>query len=479
MIAEFKAYPAMKDSGVEWLGEVPEHWEVRRLGDSVANCVTGVWGSEPNGLDDLPCVRVADFDRQRLRVRMHKPTMRAIAPNERRRRLLKSGDLLLEKSGGGDQQPVGVVMLYDHDVAAVCSNFVSRILVNEGFDSGFLTFLHSMLYAIRLNTRSIKQTTGIQNLDSSAYLGEPVSFPPLSEQAAIARFLDHADRRIRRYIRAKQKLIGLLEEQKQAIIHRAVTRGLDPDIPLKPSGVPWLGEIPENWEVRRSKRAFTPRKELARPDDIQLSATQAYGVIAQDEYEIKVGRKIVKIFRHLDKRRHVEVDDFVISMRSFQGGLERAWVTGCIRSSYIVLRPTARVDVDFFGYLFKSHGYIKALQATANFIRDGQDLNFGNFCKVDLAFPPIEEQRQIAETLDAAIANNVKAAEQAQEEIDLLNEYRTRMIADVVTGKLDVREAAAKLPEEPDEPELVEEAADLIDIGNTMADGSDPVPEEA
>ena len=162
MIAEFKAYPAMKDSGVEWLGEVPEHWEVRRLGDSVANCVTGVWGSEPNGLDDLPCVRVADFDRQRLRVRMHKPTMRAIAPNERRRRLLKSGDLLLEKSGGGDQQPVGVVMLYDHDVAAVCSNFVSRILVNEGFDSGFLTFLHSMLYAIRLNTRSIKQTTGIQ-----------------------------------------------------------------------------------------------------------------------------------------------------------------------------------------------------------------------------------------------------------------------------------------------------------------------------
>jgi len=256
MITDLKPYPAMKDSGVEWLGKVPEHWEVRRLGDSVLDCVNGVWGSDPNGIEDLPCVRVADFDRRSLRVRKPIPTMRAIAENERRRRMLEAGNLLLEKSGGGDQQPVGVVILFDHDTPAVCSNFVARMPVRDGFDSGFLTFLHSSLYSTGINIWSIKQTTGIQNLDSAAYLREAVAFPPFSEQAAIVRYLDYVDRRVRRLVRAKQKLIGLLEEQKQAIIHRAVTRGLDPDVPLKDSGVEWLGEVPEHWEVLPLKWAF-------------------------------------------------------------------------------------------------------------------------------------------------------------------------------------------------------------------------------
>ena len=217
----------LKPSGVEWLGDVPEHWEIRRLGDSVADCVNGVWGSEPNGLDDLPCVRVADFDRHRLRVRMETPTIRAIAPNERRRRMLKSGDLLLEKSGGGNQQPVGVVMLYDHDVPAVCSNFVARMPVNEGFDSGFLTFLHSALYAIRLNTRSIKQTTGIQNIDASAYLGQPVSFPHLSEQTVIVEYLDKATADIDTAIGRARREIELLPEYRTRLVADVVTGKLD------------------------------------------------------------------------------------------------------------------------------------------------------------------------------------------------------------------------------------------------------------
>jgi type I restriction enzyme, S subunit len=138
---------------------------------------------------------------------------------------------------------------------------------------------------------------------------------------------------------------------------------------MKDSGARWLGTIPESWSVMRSKRLFVPRTELARPDDIQLSATQAYGVIPQADFEQAVGRKVTRILQHLEKRRHVEVDDFVISMRSFQGGLERAWASGCIRSSYVVLRPAAPLLVDYYAYLFKSNGYIRALQSTASFIR--------------------------------------------------------------------------------------------------------------
>ena len=250
---KLQPYPAYKDSGVPWLGDVPEHWNIRRLRESVVDCVNGVWGEDPNGIDDIYCVRVADFDRHNWQVQLKRPTMRAISLSQRSRRMLMRGDLLLEKSGGGDQQPVGAVVLYNHDIPAISSNFVARMRVAEGFNPEFLKRLHATLYAFRLNTRSIKQTTGIQNLDSTAYLNEVVGFPPLPEQHAIARYLDHIDRRINRYIRARRKLIALLNEQKQAIIHRAVTRGLDPDVEMRPSGVEWLGDVPEHWEVKRLK----------------------------------------------------------------------------------------------------------------------------------------------------------------------------------------------------------------------------------
>ena len=170
-------------------------------------------------------------------------------------------------------------------------------------------------------------------------------------------------------------------------------------------------------------------------------------MIPQNEYEERVGRKVVKVALHLEKRRHVELGDFVISMRSFQGGLERAWAAGCIRSSYVVLRPSTRTDTDFFTYLFKSRGYIGALQATADFIRDGQDLNFDNFAAVPLPLPPLHEQASIAQALGSLTASISAATQKEIRMIPLIRELRTRLIADVVTGKLDVREAAARLPD--------------------------------
>jgi type I restriction enzyme S subunit len=154
---------------------------------------------------------------------------------------------------------------------------------------------------------------------------------------------------------------------------------LKPYPQYKDSGLPWLGQVPAHWEIARSKRLFRQRKEFANPEDQQLSATQAYGVISQALYEKRTGYRVVKISMHLDKRKHVEAGDFVISMRSFQGGLERAWEAGAIRSSYVVLKPSAEVSAGYFQHLFKSNQYINALRATSDFIRDGQDLNFGNF----------------------------------------------------------------------------------------------------
>jgi type I restriction enzyme S subunit len=208
----------------------------------------------------------------------------------------------------------------------------------------------------------------------------------------------------------------------------------------KQSGVPWLSTIPQSWTVMRSKRLFTPRTELARPDDVQLSATQAYGVIPQADFEQAVGRKVVRVVQHLEKRRHVERDDFVISMRSFQGGLERAWASGCIRSSYVVLRPVVQLDVGYYSYLFKTIAYIKELQSTANFIRDGQDLNFANFCAVDLPYPPLQDQKAIARFLDHADRRIRCYIRAKQKLIALLGEQKQAIIRRAVTRGLDPAE---------------------------------------
>lgn len=201
--------------------------------------------------------------------------------------------------------------------------------------------------------------------------------------------------------------------------------------------IPWLAGLPGHWEVVPSKRLFAARRELTRPGDEQLAATQAYGVILQKEYERRIGRRVVQITQNLDKRRHVEKDDFIISMRSFEGGLERAWATGCIRSSYVVLKPSAEVNADYFKHLFKSHGYIQALRATSNFIRDGQDLNMSNFSLVDLPLPPPNEQRLIARYLDH-IDHNVRRVVRAKKAlIGLLNEQKQAIIHRAVTRGLD------------------------------------------
>jgi len=208
-------------------------------------------------------------------------------------------------------------------------------------------------------------------------------------------------------------------------------------IRTKGSNVPWLTSIPTRWGITAAKRLFAERKERALPDDEQLSATQSHGVIRQSDYEYIVGRKVVRILQHLDKRRHVEKDDFVISMRSFQGGLERAWCRGAIRSSYVVLKPGADVYVPYFAHLFKSHDYIQALRATSNFIRDGQDLSFSNFCLVDLPVVPIAEQRAIAGFLDRVSAAVGTFIRNRRRLIAVLNEQKQAIVNHAVTRGLD------------------------------------------
>ena len=218
----------MKDSGIEWLGQVPTHWEVDRLKRSTVSAKNGIWGDEAQqDENDIPCVRVADFDRQALRVELSEPTIRNVLEKERVGRVLTEGDLLLEKSGGGENQPVGFVVLYDYSRPAVCSNFVARVQTAHGMSSSFWRYVHAAAYAIRLNTKSIKQTSGIQNLDASQYFDERAAFPPHLEQTQIATFLDRETAKIDELTVEARYAIELLQERRTALISAAVTGKID------------------------------------------------------------------------------------------------------------------------------------------------------------------------------------------------------------------------------------------------------------
>jgi len=218
----------MKDSRIEWLGEVPEHWRVGRLKTSVKVCRNGIWGDEATGNEnDVPCVRVADFDRQRLQVAAQIPTIRNVKATEREGRTLSRGNLLLEKSGGGELQPVGCVVLYDDNLPAICSNFVARMELEAEMNPSFCRYLHAAAYTVRLNTRSIKQTSGIQNLDQQQYLDEVAAFPPKSEQTSIALAIENQTARFDALVTESHGVVDLLQERRSALISAAVTGQID------------------------------------------------------------------------------------------------------------------------------------------------------------------------------------------------------------------------------------------------------------
>lgn len=263
--------------------------------------------------------------------------------------------------------------------------------------------------------------------------------PPRDEQDQIVRYLDWQVSKINRLIAAKRKQIELLKEHKEAFINTAVTRGVVDDIPLKESGMQWLPKIPAHWRPVPAKALFRNISELRRDNDPMFAATQKYGLIEQVEYMRRENRRIVLANDNLDKWLHVEPDDFIISLRSFQGGLEKCDKPGCVTWHYVVLRPQKYVYPPFYKWLFKSASYIGALQKTSDFIRDGQDLRYSNFVKVGLFVIPMTEQVQIADRLDSEIPKYQKAIESLEQEIQQIIEYRTRLISDVVTGQIDVR----------------------------------------
>lgn len=288
----------------------------------------------------------------------------------------------------------------------------------------------------------------------------PSPCPPSGEQAEIARFLGWANGRLERAIRAKWKVISLLQEQKQAIIHRAVTRGLDPNVPLKPSGISWLGDIPKHWDVRRSKYLFREQDERSKTgEETHLGMSQRLGLVPSDQVESSLrsesyaGGKLCR------------AGDLVLNrLKAHLGVFAVAYQDGVISPDYSVFRKRTDIDMSYYEGLLRSSACRSELRVRAKGIVEGfWRLYTDDFYDIRLPFPPISEQTDIMTSVVIETADLNTVISRTEREIDLFKEYRTRLTADVVTGKLDVREAARSLPVESVDNEVESEPDDHAD----------------
>ena len=449
LTTKYKPYPAYRPCGVEWLGDVPAHWEVKRLRVTVQSSQNGVWGAEPNGENDIACARVADFDRIRLRADMGKPTFRSIESGVIQTHLLYPGDLLLEGSGGGEKQPVGAVVLFDSKKPAVCSNFIAQLRPSNGFESRFLTYLHFTLYSARVNVRSIKQSTGIQNLDKASYLNEAVALPPLPEQRSIAAFLDRETARIDELVSRKERLIGLLQEKRTARITRAVTRGLDPTAPMKDSGVEWLGEIPAHWGVKRLKYLLRePLQYGANEPSSHTDSDSPRYVRITDIYDDGTlrGDTFRSIPNDIAEPYLLAEGDLLFARSGATVGKTFRYDPSWGIAAYAGYLIRARFDEGlaapaFVEYFTRSQSYADWI--LGNFIQSTiQNVSAERYANLIVPKPPIPEQRAIADFLDRETAKLDALIAKIQEAIDRLRELRIALISAAVTGRIDVREEA-------------------------------------
>ncbi len=374
---------------------------------------------------------MADFDYPNYCLKFDNLTLRNVLPSQQENRLLHYGDLLLEKSGGGDKMPVGRVVFVNSNQPAVCSNFIQALTINDKASSRFILYLFNSIYSNRVNTLFFNQTTGIQNLQTAYYLSQEIALPPVAEQEAIAEYLDKECEKIGRNIELLERKADAYKRLRRSIINRAVTRGLNLDVPLKPSASSLTDKIPEHWNERRIKDFFIETSIKGFPKEPMLCATQSRGVIPQSMYE----NRVVAALTGLENMKLVEKGNFVISLRSFQGGIEYAHYRGIISAAYTILGLDGNNSKEYFRYFFKSPTLIKLMKKCVTGIREGQNINYTVLKYEKVPLPPYIEQQQIAAYLDEKCGKIDAIIEKIGTQIERLKELKRSLINEVVTGK--------------------------------------------
>lgn len=386
--------------------------------------LSGAWGSNPEDGISTVCIRAADIDTDAIKHKTHDLTMRGYTPDEIEKKELKVGDLIIEKSGGGENQPVGRVVLFSHTETSLCSNFLEILRPDKKtLFPAFGAYLMYSIWKSKLVIPSIKQTTGIQNLDIQAYLDRKVELPNLGEQQKVATYLDRETSHIDQLIAAKEKLLTLLEEKRKASITRAVTRGLDPDVKMKDSGVEWLGELPEHWGVKSLKyAAFLKSGMNLKSEDL----------IDSGEYPVYGGNGLRGYY---DNYIHEGYYSLIGRQGALCGNINYAngkfWAT----EHAVVVSIIDDSDTFYLGELLT---IMNLNQYSISAAQPGLSVEvIGN---LKIPSPPTEEQKLIAKFIEKETVLLDKLKSSTVRTIELLKERRAALISAAVTGQVEIPE---------------------------------------
>lgn len=450
MIADLKPYAEYKESGLPWLGRVPEHWEVKRA----KSVFQRIDERSKTGREELLTVSSARgiVPRKGANVTMFK------AESYIGYKLCWPGDLVINSlwawAGGlGVSKRHGIIS---------SAYGVYRIRPDVPVGSAFAhEVVRSSSFNWELRVRSKGVWISRLQLTDLAFFDAPIHIPPPDEQAAIVRFLDWANGRLERAIRAKRKVIALLDEQKQAIIDRAVTRGLDPSVPLKPSGIRWLGDIPQHWAIPLFGRLLLSIEQ-------GWSPVAAEGELSSEQWAVltlsavrrgvfnPLAIKPVSLAANVPARIEVHDGDFLLTRSNTRERVGDVCIVRKPRAKTILCDLIYRLHLCAVGIVPRFLVYQLLSRVGRGQIEGDARGSSGTMPKISqghikswrILLPPEDEQRTIVERLDADLVPVNSTIARLEREIELLHEYRTRLVADVVTGKLDVREAAARLPDE-------------------------------
>ena len=453
MVAELKPYPGYKDSGVPWLGDVPAHWVVRRIKTLFRE--REARSSDGTGL-------LLSLTRARGLVPQSEASNRiAGADDLTNYKACRPGDLVMNRmqawSGMFAVSPLAGLVSPDYSVFEAI----------EPCETEHFAHLFRTSVTVDQFAKASKGIgSGFNRLYTPDFGTVPIVIPPLPEQVAIVRFLDHADRRIRRYIRVKQKMISLLEEQKHAIIRQAVTGQIDvrtgqPYPTYKDSGVEWLSSVPAHWKFRRLKslvkridQGVSPQAENYAAESSSWGVLKA-GCVNGGEFKDIEHKRLPSDFT-IDPELAVQTGDVLVSRASgsprFVGSVGRV---SALKYRLILSDKTFRpvfvdeADPDFMVLAMNGPYYRQQVERAISGAEGlANNLPLSSLRAFRFAIPTIDEQRQVVRYVNTTWAEMLRGAvSRAQREVSLVDEYRTRLIADAVTGKLDVRDVAAKLPE--------------------------------
>lgn len=451
MIDDLRPYSEMKPTGLPWLGDVPAHWDVRRskyvFKEVDKRSTTGeelhLSMSQRHGL--VPAGQI---------------TRSLVSESYVGGKLVERDDLVLNRL----KAHLGV-FAYAKQSGLISPDYTVLRPQGGAEVQFFEAVLKSPACRGELFTRAKGIVEGFWRLYTDDFYNIRVPVPPLEEQRLIVRFLDWHGGQVARLVRAKKALIGLLNEQKQAIIHRAVTLGLEPNVPLQSTSLPSFGKVPAHWIVTRMKNVLQEKSIKGFPEEPLLAATQSKGVIRKDDYE----KRTVVALKDFHLLKLVEVNDFVISLRSFEGGIEYARHRGIISSAYTVLGCRDPEFHPYLAILLKSPPLLDILKLSVTGIREGQNINYEKLSCSGIALPPVGEALKIACWIGENLSELNKIQGAVENEIALIQEFRTRMIADVVTGKLDVRALAASLPETASQ-EMIDDPTEDEDLDDLPGD---------